>query len=58
MKEKLTIFIILLVTVIGIVIAWLWLQNIIEDYNLDSSSSELIIGEKETGNQSLSISSF
>ena len=42
MKEKLTIFIILLVTVIGIFIAWLWLQNIIEEYDLDTAPKETV----------------
>lgn len=48
MKEKLTIIIVLLFTIIILVIAWFWLQNVIEEYDLDSPGEESAIDKNET----------
>jgi len=40
MKEKLTIIIILLFTIIVLIFAWFWLENVIEDYDIDRASMD------------------
>jgi succinate dehydrogenase hydrophobic anchor subunit len=40
MKEKLTIIIVLLFTIIVLIFAWFWLENVIEDYDIDRAMME------------------
>ena len=35
MSRKKTIFIIIAVTIIALILTWLWLQNVIEKYDID-----------------------
>lgn len=35
MSGKKTIFIIIAVTIIALILTWLWLQNVIEKYDID-----------------------
>ncbi|WP_156960149.1 hypothetical protein [Oceanobacillus manasiensis] len=35
MKGRIAVFVIILVTIIAMFLCWLWLQNVIEDYNLE-----------------------
>ena len=39
MKGKLAVFIILLVTIIVLIFCWIWLQNIMDDYDIDRAIS-------------------
>lgn len=40
MKEKLTIILVLLFTIVVLVIGWFWLQDIIVEYDLDTAPAE------------------
>ncbi|MFA1819769.1 hypothetical protein ACDX78_06165 [Virgibacillus oceani] len=53
MKEKLTIFIVLLFTVLVLVIAWFWLEHVIEDYDVDRAMMENIVDQKMEHGSSL-----
>jgi HAMP domain-containing protein len=53
MKEKFTIFIVLLFTIIVLVIAWFWLENVIEEYDIDRAMMENTITQGTDINSSL-----
>lgn len=42
MKGKLAVGVIVLLTIIVLALSWLWLQNIIDDYDIDRAISTTI----------------
>lgn len=42
MKGKLAVFAVILFTIAVLILCWFWLQNVIEDYDLDRAMAETI----------------
>ena len=42
MKGKMAVFIVILATIAVLILCWIWLQNVIEDYDLDRASAKPI----------------
>lgn len=42
MKGKFVVFIILILTIIVLILGWLWLENVITDYDIDRASANML----------------
>lgn len=42
MKGKLAVFIILMLTIAALILCWVWLQDVITDYDIDRASSNIL----------------
>ncbi|GAQ19739.1 macB-like periplasmic core domain protein [Oceanobacillus picturae] len=47
MKGRIAVFVIILVTIIAMFLCWLWLQDVIEDYDLERALGGTKVGDYE-----------
>ncbi|MGP4066098.1 hypothetical protein ACTWPF_14335 [Oceanobacillus sp. M65] len=47
MKGRIAVFVIILVTIIAMFLCWLWLQDVIEDYDLERALGGTMVGDYE-----------